>query len=77
VRELLMNIVKQAKARKAVITLQRKTGSIGITVEDDGTGFDASAISTRERLRGIGGRLEIVSAPGTGTKVTIEAPLQQ
>jgi PAS domain S-box-containing protein len=89
VRELLMNIVKHAKARKAVITLQRNADSIGITVEDDGTGFEASAMkpygsaggfglfSTRERLRGIGGRLEIASAPGTGTKVTIEAPLQQ
>ena len=87
VRELLMNIVKHAKARKAVITLQRSADSIWITVEDDGTGFDASAVkpyssaggfglfSTRERLRGIGGRLEIVSAPGKGTKVTIAAPL--
>jgi signal transduction histidine kinase len=33
--------------------------------------------STRERLRGIGGRMEVASAPGKGTKVTIEAPLQQ
>jgi signal transduction histidine kinase len=89
VRELLMNIVKHAGAHRAVITLLRDADRVRITVEDDGAGFDAAnrkpysttsgfgLFSTRERLRGIGGRMEVASAPGKGTKITIEAPLQQ
>jgi len=87
VREQLMNIVKHANTRKAVITLRRDADRIRITVDDDGTGFDTSSMkpystsggfglfSTRERLHSIGGSLEINSNPGRGTKVTIEAPL--
>jgi signal transduction histidine kinase len=87
VRELLMNIVKHANARKAVITLRCDADRIRITVKDDGKGFNTSSMkpysttggfglfSTRERLHGIGGSLEINSKPGRGTKVTIEAPL--
>jgi len=85
VKELLMNIVKHAKARKAVISLHREAGSIRITVEDDGMGFDTSALKTpktggfglfniREQLHFIGGSLKIDSAPLSGTKVTIVAP---
>jgi PAS domain S-box-containing protein len=85
VKELLINVVKHAKAQKAVISLQREAGSIRITVEDDGIGFDTYALKTpktsgfglfniRERLYFIGGRLEIDSVPFNGTKATIVAP---
>ena len=56
------------------------------TVEDGGTGFDPEAVmrrhpagfglaSVRERLRFIGGGAEIASRPGSGTVVTLTAPL--
>lgn len=89
VRELLMNVAKHAKAQKVVIRSLRKGGNIRISVEDNGIGFkpsrDDTAIvvtsgfgffSIRERLRTIGGSMEIKSRPGKGSKVTLIAPLR-
>ncbi len=88
VRELLVNIVKHAGASKAYVTTKRVKDSIRIIVEDDGIGFDASGISTsdytkggfglfniRERIDQIGGKFELHSGPGSGTKITLTAPL--
>lgn len=58
-----------------------RTDQVEITVEDAGTGFDPSAApghglsSVRERLKLVGGRCDIDSAPGDGTRVTLTAPL--
>ena len=88
VRELLINVAKHAHAGAIRILLGISGGEIHITVEDDGVGFDSSQLesslgrtkgfgifSIRERLGHIGGRLEIESAGGKGTKVTLVAPL--
>ena len=56
-----------------------------MVVEDEGSGFDASALeepgrgglglaNVRERLEGVGGSMEVVSAPGAGTRVVIVVP---
>lgn len=58
-----------------------------VRVEDDGTGFDVEAVTgqdlgarglglhtLRERAQLVGGRIEIDSAPGVGTRVTIDLP---
>jgi len=87
-RELFMNIVKHARAKRAWITIRKDNDHIRIQVKDDGVGFDASNIgyplsekggyglfSIRERLKLLGERLEIVSAGGQGTTVTLSAPL--
>jgi len=87
VRELLLNIVKHAGAKRASILLQKSGGSIKITVQDDGTGFDASAIdraskrgggfgllSIRERISYIGGRFEIGTGKGQGACICLSAP---
>lgn len=88
VRELFFNIVKHAGAKKVDISVQKRGDIIRLVVEDDGTGFDPVAIgpgyrrnegfglfSINERLEHLGGRLEIISEPGQGTRVTVEAPL--
>jgi len=90
VRELLMNVVKHAQANKVKVSVRRVSKQIQVSVEDDGWGFDpekvaATAVrrggfglfSIRERLEQLGGELEIESAPGHGTKVTIMAPLKE
>jgi signal transduction histidine kinase len=57
-----------------------------VTVEDEGVGFDRSALdysdadglgllSVRERLDLVGGRLDVTSTPGEGTRVTITVPV--
>jgi PAS domain S-box-containing protein len=88
VRELLINVVKHARAEHATVSLEEDDHRLRITVRDDGTGFDAQALSRpgwratgfglfsiRERLEYLGGDLTVESAPGAGTCVTMVAPL--
>jgi len=90
IRELLINVVKHAQAQKVKVVVRRVDDEICINVEDDGVGFNVSEItsiatkkrgfglfSIRERLEQLGGRLEIDSKPGSGTRVTVIAPLKQ
>jgi PAS domain S-box-containing protein len=86
IRELLINIAKHAKAGLVKVVLSRANDDIQVTVEDNGRGFDVSAkssrpaglglFSVRERLTHIGGKIEIESVRGKGTKVTLLAPLK-
>jgi two-component system NarL family sensor kinase len=85
-REFLTNATKHANASKVTLTLAQANGHVVLTTQDDGVGFDVSAISAyvgdahigllsqRERIEAIGGRLEIVSAPGAGTTITTVLP---
>jgi signal transduction histidine kinase len=90
VRELVVNVIKHAKAKDAKISVWREGEQIQIEVQDRGRGFIVSSIeqvpdnnaggfglfSIRERLRYFGGRLDIVSVPGSGTSARITAPLK-
>jgi len=88
VRELLINVVKHANAKKVTVRSRRVGNQIHVSIADDGVGFDPSdakslssktggfgLFSIRERLEQVGGRLKIETVPGKGTKVTIIAPL--
>jgi signal transduction histidine kinase len=87
-RELLMNAVKHAQASKVSVKMASTGGALRITVADDGIGLDAGTVaqrpssggafglfSIRERMKDMGGTLEIVSAPGEGTRATLLAPV--
>lgn len=90
VRELLINAAKHAKAKSVRIVLRRLGDNIEIILEDDGIGFDTSGFtvshrtefagfglfSIQERFRHMGGKLEINSEKGKGTKITLLAPLK-
>ncbi len=89
VRELLINVVKHARATRARITIRGDGEMMRVIVEDDGAGFDpqlaASApgqrggfglLSIRERLGFLGGRCEVQSSPSRGTRVVLTMPLQ-
>lgn len=89
VRELIVNIVKHAQARHARVTILREGDLINIKVEDDGVGIhnppgDSPAgnndgfglFSIRERLHYLGGRVQVESEDGAGTRVTLWVPLQ-
>ena len=89
VRELLMNIVKHAAVRRALISLAVISDVLLIAVRDSGPGFDASAwhageagdrfglSSVRDRMVSIGGKFTLESASGRGTTVTLSVPLHQ
>jgi PAS domain S-box-containing protein len=88
VRELMLNVVKHAHARRIRVSLSRRNNSIAITVQDDGVGFDVSGnafkpgkeggyglFSIRERLEYLGGTLQVESLPGRGTRAALALKL--
>jgi CheY-like chemotaxis protein/anti-sigma regulatory factor (Ser/Thr protein kinase) len=88
VRELLFNVVKHSGSGAARLRLDgAEAGWVSVLVEDQGAGFDpASAeaqenreglglFSVRERIETLGGRMEIESRPGQGTRIRLLAPL--
>ena len=97
VRELLENAQEHAGVSSATVVLgireaargstDAPAGALYVAVEDEGTGFDASAAQTpcvgappgglqvtRQRLRLVGARLTVDSAPGQGTRAVIGGP---
>jgi signal transduction histidine kinase/ActR/RegA family two-component response regulator len=88
VRELLFNSVKHARTRSAVVNLRYVDHNVQVVVSDQGVGFDPKAIpseeapgggyglfSIRERIQLVGGKLEMESAPGSGSRFVLTAPL--
>lgn len=88
VRELLFNVAKHAGVERAVVELDQEENHLVIRVIDEGRGFDQKEIgeskqqkggfglfSVQERLRLVGGRMEIHSQVGVGTKVVVHAPM--
>jgi len=89
VRELLFNAAKHARADRVTLELTLDADDqLCITVSDQGIGFEPAELderskvgqagwglfSIRERLMLLGGRFEIDSAPGKGTRVRLVAP---
>jgi CheY-like chemotaxis protein len=90
VRELLFNVAKHAEVKKAQVRMNRLDDDrIRIVVADEGVGFDAARqaaggstygfglFSIRERIESLGGRLEIESARGRGTRITMTVPIRR
>lgn len=90
VRELLFNALKHGQAFRAQVRLELAgNGEMRVTVSDEGAGFDPSRLlpagdgcgfglfSIRERIGLFGGRLEIDSAPGRGSRVMLTVPHYQ
>lgn len=83
-RELLMNVAKHASVAKARVHMMREGERVRIEVEDAGIGFDPAVeahgfglLAMRERVRHLGGSIEIRSVVGEGTRVVICVPLAQ
>jgi PAS domain S-box-containing protein len=80
-RELLINVARHARTDKASVSLIREDAALTVTVEDAGIGFDRGQsggfglVSVRERVEGLGGRLEIESERHRGTRVRMVVPL--
>jgi signal transduction histidine kinase len=87
VQEALANVRKHAGAPSARVVIGAENGELHIEVRDEGRGFETDrrrrtgwphfGLQTmRERAEAIGGRLELSSAPGEGTRVLVRVPLQ-
>ncbi|MGC9334039.1 MAG: response regulator, partial [Anaerolineae bacterium] len=80
-QETLNNVVKHARAARVTLDLNFADDAVVLQVSDNGIGFDPAAArmggclgleGMNERLRAMGGRLQVESAPGKGTKVTVQ-----
>jgi two-component system sensor histidine kinase UhpB len=88
VQEALMNVARHAQAETVLIQIAPREGQLEIEIEDDGRGFapEESAVpepsgrglgllGMRERVELLGGRLQVDSSPGNGTRVLARVPL--
>jgi signal transduction histidine kinase len=87
VQEALTNVAKHAHASSCTVTLERGDQSLRIIIQDDGAGFDPATVETPGAHRGLGllglrervwqllGTIQVDSAPGRGTMITVEIPI--
>jgi signal transduction histidine kinase len=86
-RELVVNALKHAGPCEIRVSVSCRGGALVVRVADNGQGFNTGKAMTpnhhggfglfsiRQRLEGLGGRLELESAPGRGTTATIIVPM--
>jgi PAS domain S-box-containing protein len=83
-QEALHNTVRHARAAGATVSVARDGAFARLTVADDGVGFDPGEVPERHpsvagirgRVERLGGRTRLVSAPGRGTTVVVEVPVE-
>src|ERR671917_312128 len=83
-QDALANVAKHSGAGSVDVDLIYASGSMTLRVADDGRGFDPAKNpgegfglqSMNERLEKLGGRVEVESVPGKGTRVTCVCPLE-
>lgn len=80
--EALANVVRHAGARSCEILVGAGRRWLYVEVRDEGRGFDPAAtpmglglLAARDRILGLGGTLQVTSAPGRGTRVAVRLPL--
>jgi len=85
IQELIGNALKHAKASKLTIQLNRFDDIIHILVEDNGVGFKEGAAlekgglglsGVQARVKALDGKVDIDSALGRGTTISIDIPYQ-
>ncbi|MDP1653584.1 MAG: DUF3365 domain-containing protein [Rhodocyclaceae bacterium] len=84
VQEALTNVARHAGATEVVVDIAEEDGGIRLSVADNGCGFDVANRTTRfgllgmrERVKILGGSLDIDSDPERGTRITGWLPRQQ
>jgi signal transduction histidine kinase len=81
VQEALHNCSRHAFARSVRIQVVQENARIHLSVLDDGQGFDSThtrglgLLGMEERVTHLGGRFQLQSEPGHGTRLRIEIPL--
>jgi signal transduction histidine kinase len=83
-QEALANVRRHASASAVVLQVSRvgtgESAQVSVHVEDDGVGFDPAAargvglVGLRDRAAEVGGAVDVASAPGRGTRVTVRVP---
>ena len=81
-REALSNVGRHARATTCRVSLSHEAGAARLEVDDDGSGFEPSAVRRGQgldnlegRATDLGGKLSVTSDPGRGTTIRVELPL--
>jgi len=82
VREALINVRRHSDATRVNVAIERDGESLRLLVADDGAGFERAdsdleqfgLLGMQERIGSLGGRLEVASAIGSGTRVEATLP---
>ena len=84
VQEALTNVAKHAQAKSVRVAVQVQGKMLHLVVADDGIGFDSAhmtelgeghgwgLLTMTERAEAVGGRCQIASVPGQGTRINVE-----
>ncbi len=81
IQEALGNCLRHARASAVEIVIARRDGRTSLRIADNGIGFDPDAVASRgglglitmrERAEFAGGTFAVHSAPGTGTRISVE-----
>jgi signal transduction histidine kinase len=83
VQEAVQNALKYSHAHQLSVNVNGSANELTLTIIDDGVGFDVKSawgkglglVSIGERVEAIGGTFEILSKPGSGTRVEVRVPL--
>lgn len=83
IQEAMSNTLRHSKADKMDIRIHRRQNTVRVMLRDDGVGFEMDdkkqtsyGLSTmQERVTEIGGSLQLITAPGKGTRIEIIVPL--
>lgn len=80
-QEALQNVSRHAGAKHARVIVAQNEGKLTMAVEDDGSGFEPTRtkgmglLGMEERVRQLGGTLDVRSQPGKGTVLSVLLPV--
>lgn len=81
IQEQVNNILKYAKAKNVTIKIEEIDNQFILIIKDDGIGFHAGKISKGIGLKNIesrcnllGGKMDLMTAPGHGCQVKVSVP---
>lgn len=87
VQEALSNVAKHARSHRVAVSAEVLDGTLRVTIQDDGIGFDPDAPRAgrrsfglemmRERVASVGGSVAIYARKGSGTRIQVHLPLGQ
>jgi signal transduction histidine kinase len=83
-KEAMSNSLRHARANSGMLSLDLRDGHVRLQVEDDGIGFDPSALPEQghglrnilARSQKLGARCDIISTPQKGTQIIVDIPIE-